>query len=679
MAELGRARGGALREQTRRWYPAGVLVASILSAAAFVLPTGSRNPLVETTLWSLLVIVAFAGWGSLVRFVTARREHVDVGLRIVWGASALCALAGLLSSFALMTRAAAFLCVESGLVLAIATLVVERDAVRSRFRSIARVAAREPRLALIAAVLAGFVALHYLAGISEWHTNPYDDDIAYLAFTKKLLDTGTVLEPFSLRRLSALGGQTFFLELVSLRAVPSQAHTFDRSICVLMIVLLILGHRDKSRRVPWAVSFTTIALLLVLPNIAINTASYYSGVAFFLGLFRTLLWVGRRERTPWHSALPLALVGAATCTLRQNYLLVPAAVLGVSYAFRFFASREPRGRRLVEPALAAAFSVAALIPWSVVGWQSNRTFFYPVMLGTANPAMQFQSGASTLLRELNLLVWTVLEGIPLKTFAFFILAAALVREKDPRRPLWSYLLGSGIAFVALVHSLTQGDATTIGRYAFGFLIALALATVLVTTTGRLGPAIRREHVAAGVAMFGVFGGLVGSRDDLFKFYARATHNIEELGHSAARSSLTEPPEAGLYRRLQDSVPAGARLAVMLDEPYHLDYRRNPIWNLDMPGYASLPPGIPYFVGSARLEEYLRGIGVRYLAFVRIGYSRYHYRRDYWVQEVVDEQEVWRAHAPYLIDFMDNLTEIESRHRSAFDDRGMVVVDLEAPR
>ena len=71
--------------------------------------------------------------------------------------------------------------------------------------------------------------------------------------------------------------------------------------------------------------------------------------------------------------------------------------------------------------------------------------------------------------------------------------------------------------------------------------------------------------------------------------------------------------------------------------------------------------------------------MRYLAFVKIGYSRYHFRRDYWVQEVVDESEVWRAHAPYVIDFLDNLTAIEGRHRVAFAERGLVVVDLEAPR
>lgn len=672
-----RTTSGAVREQALRWLPVVVPVAAIVYALVWVLPRSSRNALVETAIWSLLVVVAFGGWGSLVRFFVARRERVDLGLRVVWGASATCALGGLLAAFAAMGHGSAVLLVEGGVVLALAALVVERATVRVRARAMIASAVREPRLAVVGALLAGIVAIHYLAGIAEPFTHPYDDDIAYLAFVKKMLDTGTLVEPFSLRRLSALGGQTFFLELVAARAAPSQANTFDRSICVLMVVLLVTGYRDRARRPPWVVVTTTIGLFLTLPSTAINTASYYSGVAFFLGLFRTMVWASRHSRREWQSALPLALVGAATCTLRQNYMLVAAAALAAMYVFRVFASREALRARIVEPLVAAGLSVAALLPWLVVSWHSNRTLLYPLMLGTANPAMLFQSDSSTLLRELHLQLWTALEGIPLKTAGLFVIAAVLVRETDPRRPLGAFLIGTAVGFVLLVHSLTQGEPGNIGRYAFGFVIALCIAVVLAASTAPLTGVIRRPRIAAGLAIFAVLAGLIDARNGLYKFYARGTRNIEALHDTPPRSQEENPPEHGLYLRLQEAVPAGARLAVMLDEPYHLNFSRNPIWNLDMPGYSSLAPGIPYFKGSERLEEYFHGIGVRYVAFVRPQYSRYQYRRAYWVQMVVDEQEVWRAHAPYVIDFVDNLTAIEQRHRRAFEERGLVVVDLEA--
>ncbi len=675
-ARAARASGRPLHI-ARRWAAVVVIALAVISAFAYVLPRGSRNPLVETTLWSLLVVVAFAGWGTLVRFFVGRDEKVDLGLRILWGASLLCGIGGLLASLAWMGRTATLFLVEAGVTLAIAALARERAALRIRLLGTWRGARREPRLALFALLVAVVVALHYLAGVSEWHTNPYDDDIAYLSFVRKMLDTGTLLEPFSLRRLSALGGQTFFQELVAVRAAPSQGHTFDRSIALLMVVLLIIGHRTKARRLPWGVSIATVTLFLILPVLAINTASYYSGVAFFLGLARTLSWLGQRERAAWQNALPVALIGAAACTLRQNYIVVPAAMLAVSYSSRALVRGRPMSWRLVEPALTAAFSFAFLLPWFAVAYRSNQTFFYPVMLGTANPATQFQSGTSTGLREIYLQIWTLLEGFPLKSMGFFALAAALVRETAPRKPLWALLLGCATGLVALVHGLTQGDAPNIGRYAFGFVMALPFAVVLFVGTVRFGPRPSREHAAAALAAFGVAIGLVESRADLYKFYDRATHNIEVLGRSAPRSPATAPPESALYERLQASVPAGARLAVLLDEPYHLDFARNPIWNLDMPGYSSLSPGLPYFTGDKAVEAYFRGLGVRYLAYVRIGYSRYHYRREYWVQGVGDEQEVWRAHAPYEIDFLDNLTAIDSRHHRLFDERGLVVIDLEA--
>ena len=677
MASAGTERSFGVH--ARQLLPVVAAAVAIAWLASYVLPGRPRNPLVETTTWSLLVVVAFAGWGSLVKYVVARREHVDLGLRVVWGASALCALGGLLAVFAWMARGAVLLLVESGLVLAVAALVFERARLAARLQVLARQTRREPLLALVVVALAALVALHYVAGVADVRHHPYDDDIAYLAFVRKMLDTGTLLEPFSLRRLSSLGGQTFFLELVGVRAGASESNTFDRSISVLMIVLLIAGHRAQSRRLPWFVAVVTIALVLLLPSVAINTASYYSGVAFFLGLYRTVTWSGRRERKAWASALPIALVGAATCTLRQNYLLVAAAMLALMYGFRFFAAKGPLRWRLEETLCAAALSVLFLVPWFVLAWQSNRTFFYPVMLGTANAAMQFQSGSSTPMRELHLQLWTFLEGLPLKTLALFLVAGAIVREADPRKPLRSFLLGSIAGYVALVHGLTQGEPANIARYAFGFLMALAIAVVLSTTTTRVAFVLERPQVAAGLAIFGVLIGLVESRGELFKYYGRATRDIDDRYHCAPRSPDTDPPETALYQRLQRSAPEAARMAVLLDEPYHLDYARNPVWNLDMPGYSSLPPGMPYFQGSERVEAYLRGLGVRYVAYVREGYSRYQYRRQYWVQMIVDEQEVWRTQAPYVIDMVDNLAAIDARHRRAFDERGLVVIDLEAPR
>lgn len=674
-------------KRIREWGPAASVTAAIALASAWVLPMRPRNPLLETTTWALLVVTSFVGWGSLLRLAVAPRGRVDLGLRAVWGAGLLCFVGGLLMVPALMVRTTALVLVELGIVLAVVSLARERAAVRERLRFAARFARREPALAALGVVVFGLVMAHGLGAVADWHTNPYDDDIAYLSFLKKLSDTGTILEPFSFRRLSAYGGQTFFLELLSVRAAPSQAHTWDRCVCVLLIGLLVFGHRRRARRVSPVFAGAAMAMLVAMPTIAINTASYFSGVLFFLGLFRTLAWAqeaAAEDRGParlrsYQAALPIALVSVAACTLRQNYLAVPVVVLGASYVARLRRMRGPWRERLAEPLVAGALSLLFLLPWFIVSWQSCRTFLYPVMPGTFHPPLALNASAWNFVREIAFQSNVAVDGLPLEPLALFFVAAALSRDPGTRMPLASTCLGAVAGFVALVHGLTQSDAQNIGRYAFAFLVAMVLAVVL--TVGTAAPAKRlgdRSHQASAIVLFALFLEIVLSREKLWKEYGLKFHNVELLAYSMPRVIETDRPERRLYQRLQAAVPAGERIAVLLDEPYYLDFARNPIWNLDMPGYASLPPGMPSFKGSEALEAYWRGLGLRWVIWVLPEYSRYHYRRSHFLSLFLSEQEIWRAYAPYLVDFLDNVGEIRKRHREAYAERGIVVIDLAEP-
>jgi hypothetical protein len=671
----------------RAWAPAAAIAAAIVSATIWVVPRAPRNPLAETAVWSLLLIVSFTGWGSLVRLAVAPRRRVDLGLRAVWGAGLLCFVGGALMVPALMVRTAALVLVEIGLGLALLSLARERLAVHDRLRFALRVVRREPALGALGAVVAGIVAVHALGAIADWHTNPYDDDIAYLAFVKKLSDTGTVIEPFSFRRLSAYGGQTLFLELASVRAAPSQAHTWDRCVSVLMIGLLVLGHRRRGRRVSLLFAGASMAMLVVMPSIAINTGSYFSGVLFFLGLYRTLTWVedaaaedrGPSRLRPLQAALPIALVSVAACTLRQNYLAVPVVVLGVSYVVRLWRTRGPLRARLVEPLAAAGLSLLFLVPWFIVSWKSCRTFLYPVMTGTFHPPLALNASAWNFVREMAFQSGVAIDGLPLEPLAMFFVAAALAREPGARMPLTATCLGAVAGFAALVHGLTQSDAQNIGRYAFAFVVAFVLAAVLaIGTAGSARKTGDRGQVAGAIALFAMLLQIALSREKLWKEYGLKFHDVELLAYAMPRVPETEPPERWLYARLQAAVPRGERIAVLVDEPYHLDFARNPIWNLDMPGYASLPPGMPSFKGSGALEAYWKGLGLRWVMWVAPEYSRYHYRRSYFLELFVSEQEIWRTYAPYLVDFIDNVSEIRKRHREAYAERGVVVIDLDAP-
>jgi hypothetical protein len=667
-------RYGALR----RAIPAALIALLIGHTLWRTLGRKIPHPFEETTVWSLVLVTAFVGWGSLLRVIVARNERVDLGLRAIWGAALLAFLGGLLLVPSWMNQDAAILMVDVGAGLAIATTIYERAAIARRVDVAWRCARREPRLLLAVAAVVALLALHYLAGIAEWHTDPYDDDIAYLTFVKKLLQTGSFPEPFSFRRLSALGGQTFFLALTAIRAEPHQGHTFDRSVCMLLIALLIVGHRSRGRRPSLLFMIGALLLVPTLPLVTRNMASHYSAMAFFLALFRSMTWAGERSRAPWKSALPIALVTMVVCTLRQNYM--PIAVVFLAFCYGAHAIRPGSLKeRFAEPLLVALFTGVALVPWFVAAWQSNRTFLFPLVPGTYNAALRLGSDTVTKAEEVRVFLRTLIDGVPVYTLGLFFLAAIFARETDRRKPLIGFVIASGVGYVVLVHAINQGDTFNLGRYASGFFVAVALVTALTTGTARFRNRPTRMHVAAAITLLALLLQVGRAIDGSSRFYARVATNIDAALREIPRHAYPlEKSTAALSKSLQESVPEGARLAVMLDEPHLLNFKRNPIWNLDMPGYSSLAPGMPFFLGSMKLEAYFRQIGVRYIAFVRPDRSTYHYRRDYWMQLLVDEMEIWRTFAPYVIDIGDNLVDIASRHRRLFEQEGVVVLDLEAP-
>jgi hypothetical protein len=667
---LARARIGTLAVP-------GALAAVLMLAIGYVLPGAPRLPFWEASVWGLVVLVSFVGYGSLLAKLVVPEMKIDVGLRAAWGASVVCAAGGLLMAFSRMTRLAAMAFVDCGTVLALLSLWVERRKIHQRTRFAARLVRRDAVVGLLATVIVGLCVLHYLAAVAEWHPNPYDDNIAYLEFVKKLSDTGIVVEPFSLRRLAALGGQTLFLLLVSPRADMTQMHTFDRGIALLMTVLLVVSYRTRARRPALILVFFAIVFFLSLPIVAINTASYYAGVVFFFALYRTLaLFADHAPRSPLRAAIPLALLAVTACTLRQNYMPVPVAILAISYASVFRRSREPWRARLSEPLVVAGLSVLFLLPWFYVSWASNRTFLYPFMKGTSNPALALSNTLMTAVKELHNQVAVLVDDRPMHVLPLLMVAGLLLRFDGARRPLLAMIGGSAFGTLLVTHAFSDSDVGNLARYVFGYNVALALGVILRVGVVGADPKARAKSAVPITLVVGSICVLfVVSRDPILLQYQRFFRNIDHAVAMEPRSVATESYDDKFYRRLQDAIPAGERAAVMLDEPSHLNFIRNPIWNLDMPGYSSLPPGEPFFQGSEKVADYFRGLGVDYIAFVRPDRSAYHYRREYWIEQLASDEELWRTHAAYIIDFMDSLAELSKRYRILFEERGMVVMDL----
>jgi hypothetical protein len=659
----------------------GIVVLALLFVFA-TQPGIHKAPIYETSAWGILVLLAFAGWGGALDVLLFRDRRADFGLRSVWGASMMLFVGGILAASSAYSRFASLALVDVGLVAFCIQHYRERRAHRDRVVFAWRVLRRNGLLSTFVGIVLVAAVVHYLGGVADLSSNPNDDDTAYFPMVRRLIETGTLIEPFSFRRLSALGGQTFFQALIIPHASYHQLNTFDRGICVLMIVALIVGHRSGRRRMPLAVTALVLGFFLSLPNISINSAPHFAGFAFFLGMFRTMVFLRESDRVS-AKAIVVAVVAIATCTLRQNYLSVPITTLAISYGYRLLGKRGGTStlrERLREPLLVASLSALALLPWLVLAYRSNATILFPLQNGTFRKALELQSSTVTWLRELRLLLSVALENEPIKVLGLLALAGALVRDDHPYKPLRSFWISCAIGLVFLTHSFSMADAGNLARYLFGFFAALAAAVLLTVGTQPLfGRDALRNRATLALAMIAVLLQFPSAREKASKSYQTFVRNIDTQRRSPPQSIDTLPHEVFMYGHIQSFVPAGQRMAVMVDAPYRLNFVRNTIFNIDMPGFSSLKPDMPYFEGPEKVAEYFLAHDIRYLVYVRPEFSHSLYQREFWLVRMFNEEEVWRLSAPYFVDLIDSLTQLRDSRNNVYEEAGIVVLDLATRR
>lgn len=652
----------------------GVALALAVCGAAAFGRGYPREQLLRTLAWSVILLAAYTGWGTALA-VWAGERGVAVALRCVWGLSSVTFLGALLASTSLLSRGSLQMLVVTGVLLLLAHLARDRPELGHALRARQRALRREPARALVVLVLCLLASVAILGGAADATSNPYDDDIAYIPMAKQLLERGTLDDPFSFRRLSTLGGQALQHAVLLLEAPLAQLNAFDRASCLLLALGLLAAQRVRGRRPPFFARVLSALLLVSLPNISINLASHYSGVAVFLGLYQTLerlpspLSLGLRQRLA--RLLPLALTAALACTLRQNFIAFTAIFLAASQGFALWGRRrgEPLRPALAELLVCGGLVVAALAPWFFLSYRSSDTALFPLWPGTFNPDVALQSQPRAPSQVLHTLWQLWAASDPFVLLVLFALAGLCVREASRRRPVASQWLAAAAVLLATCVSLGLMDVGNLARYNFAYLAANVLFTWQVAATrSRSEPLLTVAFAAALVAT------LAHHQARTFEALDARLTALCELLRRTAPAQL-EPPQAQAYRQLQELVPEGAPLLVMLDEPHHLDYSRNVIINLDLPGIASPAPGLPSFQGPEALGSYLRALGLRYVAFVNPERSRFAYRRSTWVSRVFDSETIWRVYAPYMLDTMDSVAALAQRRAPLLERDGMTLIDL----
>ncbi len=185
--------------------------------------------------------------------------------------------------------------------------------------------------------------------------------------------------------------------------------------------------------------------------------------------------------------------------------------------------------------------------------------------------------------------------------------------------------------------------------------------------------------------------LIGNGDGPSKSVAYYKAQLQSARQALTMTHLlSDEQEAQSYLEMQSSIPHTALLLARLEKPFLLDFSRNPIFIVDSPGHASLPPGMPLFKGSEALAKYLTNQGIRYVAY---SYKREPgAQRAYWVKRLGSEIYPWvepnriiqvlrpslRSEVQYTLDFQENLRLLSHSRKRIFDNGKMFILDLLQP-
>jgi hypothetical protein len=411
-------------------------------------------------------------------------------------------------------------------------------------------------------------------------------------------------------------------------------------------------------------------------DIALNTASLFSGVLAFVGLWMTLEFCRSEGVGPIPRGILTGLVAAGTLSLRQNYGLACVLVVCLEHASRFRTARDPRqAKELLCAALGAALCVGG---WALLQLHSCGTPLFPLLRGYANPEWDVLAAGSLdayWTAVASCLRWPLI-SVQLGLAALVLLRLDRSHDAAGLRPLAAAAL---LAFAGNVWLLGHiSSPADLARYVTAFLLP-----VVLFGSARSAEAVARVRSATALRDWRIW--LCGAFLLALLWLLPPVKRISERVHilRAEIEAIPRFPDyagwALRYTRLQSAVPRGETLLVMLDDPYLLDLRRNDIVSLDLPGGVSPPPGL-WAIGSPReVVGYLRGLGYSWLAAVRPerapNWSFYELERWSSRANGTPDDAAWRVMGQTALRLFGQLDEIVQSCRLTFEDGHLVVIDL----
>jgi hypothetical protein len=599
--------------------------------------------------WGLAVLFSFIGFGRALSLIAGwkNKEILGWGMHAALGIAVVISIAGVLLLFSLAHQPVLVALVVIGVVLCI--YFVLSDISQKKFTTNLACLKKDIFLWIIAIII-------YSTSVS-WpgSIDPTDDFQGYLTMPEKISQTGTLSEPFGLRRAYTLGGHVFLKALVQCVTSERTGHLLDMGICKLIIFGLLLGLTREMRTTAPLLRFCFILLVLIIQVPRINTNSSLTGVCL---LVPALVLMDHFFKVPNKKlAIQIGLLMAAAITMRSIYIGPLGAACAIYAGWNCLQAKNWNNLidqfRLNVIIWIVAFTVLA--SWFAISQIDCGTPLPLFFGGNINPEFANTGNKEGILMDTSIALAFIF--LP-ETFVFVIIASLPLFFDSSK-----FIKASCLATLLCVFyiALKGGACLTRDLYRFCFPIILSQGILSFAELARLSfnageesnlkqNQILKNTLTISVSLLAMVHFSTGC--------SFISETIASLYQQVCRPGPFLPPQYQQeYMQLQGIVPKGEKILAAVDAPYLLDYARNQIANADVVGGMSPNKGMPFFKGPEALKKYLLDQNIKYILAVDWDKGLVSYNRKN-IKENKREWFVNEVQTPYALNFMDSVDDLE---------------------
>ncbi|WP_445246729.1 hypothetical protein [Microcoleus sp. OTE_8_concoct_300] len=626
--------------------------------------------------WGICILVSLIGWGAAVNRILFPQYRVDWGQRAAWGIAWSVIFGGLLNVTWTISQATILIYICLGALYGIIDAWANKTSITEELNRLINNFKENIFLAIGTVIACLVTAVQYSGWVSWQNFNLHDDYHAYFVFPHKMLQIGSLgSDPFSERRLvSALGGQSF-LHTFSLSVLDERSlYLIDPGCALVIMIGLIIGYCQK-KNISKNSTLMIVFGFLSLRTVNINITGLLIPVCLFFSLFRVFDWDNLKATNIQSNAAIIGLLAAAICALKTTF--IPGCIIFFTSSYFFYIlGSQIKHKAIYEFCLASILLAVFILPWSISLYQSSGTLLYPIF-GRGFHGSVYGGSVKLPNTEVppNL-------AIKLKVYAIFTLIyiptvlairfwiIGLGKKQIVREATLSIFMAAVTGNTLIAFSTGGAD---VYRYSYPLFLVMFVIflSFFVENLEQNNLNLKLKTAAFSGAVF--LSLLVALGSHIYK-NEESNNPLDSIAWGLRNVPLVTLDEREKYSKMLDSVPEGEIVLTRLDKPFLMNFNKHTIWIADVPGGASLPPGMPSFKGEEALADYLVSHSIRYVAYSYANEANF--PRKSLEFRLNPEWPFWlKNQALNSFEFQESLQKLGESRKRIYDDGENFVIDL----